>query len=115
MDGVKIWQRLAEFYLSMARLHGAAELHIFAGIRHGPGIHGPGIRSSNPQPDTGSGIRRSMTGEFGCNGGAIARGRTDYMITALSGTNLMTIRLPYAKRKSGPSLARTKREETQIV
>jgi hypothetical protein len=65
--------------------------------------------------DAGSGIRQSMTAEFGCNGGATARGKTDYKIAALSGKNPMTIRLPYAKRKSGPPLARTEREETQMV
>jgi hypothetical protein len=35
--------------------------------------------------DSGSGIRPPMTGEFGWNGGVIARGKTGYVIAAFSG------------------------------
>jgi dienelactone hydrolase len=45
MDRVDISQGLAEYYLSLARLHVSAELHIYAGIGHGFGV-----RSSNKAP-----------------------------------------------------------------
>jgi acetyl esterase/lipase len=45
MDRVDISQGLAEYYLSLARLHVSAELHIYAGIGHGFGV-----RSSNKPP-----------------------------------------------------------------
>jgi hypothetical protein len=35
--------------------------------------------------DSGSGIRPPMTGEYGWNGGLIARGKTGYIIAAFSG------------------------------
>ena len=35
--------------------------------------------------DSGSGVRPPMTGEFGWNGGVIARGRAGYLIAAFSG------------------------------
>jgi hypothetical protein len=35
--------------------------------------------------DSGSKVRSPMTGEFGWNGGVIARGRTGYLIAAFSG------------------------------
>jgi acetyl esterase/lipase len=45
MDRTDISQGLAEYYLSLARLHVSAELHIYAGVGHGFGV-----RSSNPKP-----------------------------------------------------------------
>jgi len=45
MDRPDISQGLAEYYLSLARLHVSAELHIYAGIGHGFGV-----RSSNQKP-----------------------------------------------------------------
>jgi len=45
LDRSDISQGLAEYYLSLARLHVSAELHIYAGIGHGFGV-----RSSNPKP-----------------------------------------------------------------
>jgi acetyl esterase/lipase len=45
MDRVDISQGLAEYYLSLARLHVSAELHIYAGIGHGFGV-----RSRNKEP-----------------------------------------------------------------
>jgi acetyl esterase/lipase len=45
MDRVDISQGLAEYYLSLARLHVSTELHIYAGIGHGFGV-----RSSNKKP-----------------------------------------------------------------
>lgn len=45
MDRPDISQGLAEYYLSLARLHVSAELHIYAGIGHGFGA-----RSSNKKP-----------------------------------------------------------------
>jgi hypothetical protein len=45
MDRIDISQGLAEYYLSLARLHVSAELHIYAGVGHGFGV-----RSSNKEP-----------------------------------------------------------------
>jgi dienelactone hydrolase len=45
MDRPDISQGLAEYYLSLARLHVSAELHIYAGIGHGFGV-----RNSNQKP-----------------------------------------------------------------
>ena len=55
--------------------------------------------------DSGSGIRPLMTGEYGWNGGVIARGKTGYVIAAFSGgkseDDLAISREGLAKLKAG--------------
>jgi hypothetical protein len=58
--------------------------------------------------DSGSGIRPPMTGEYGWNGGVIARGKTGYVIAAFSGgkseDDVAISREGLAKLKAGLSL-----------